>query len=143
MNRITMLTFESFNENSMAKKIVLLASILILLGIVLGAMAAHGLKPILSSDLLESFEKGVRYQFYAGFSLLILGLAKEKISFSLRWFCVLLILGVLLFSGCIYGYCFHELIPGLKPLVYLVPIGGTLMISAWIVFVLQLIRFQK
>jgi uncharacterized membrane protein YgdD (TMEM256/DUF423 family) len=127
----------------MSRKIVLFASILLCTAIVLGAMAAHGLKLILSVDLIETFEKGVRYQFYAGFALLILGLSKEKFAFSLRWFLWLTTGGVILFSGFIYAYCFHAQIPALKPLVYIVPIGGSLMIAAWVVFIIQLIRFQK
>ncbi len=127
----------------MSKPILIIAAFTICTAIILGAMAAHGLKPILSADLIESFEKGVRYQFYGGFSLLILGAIKDKFHFSLRWFSILTIGGVKLFSGCIYLYCFHEHIPALKPLVYLVPIGGLLMILAWVVFIIQLIRFQK
>ncbi|MBI3135974.1 MAG: DUF423 domain-containing protein [Bacteroidetes bacterium] len=127
----------------MSKSVVILASILLCTAIILGAMAAHGLEELLSAGLIETFEKGVRYQFYAGFALLILGFAKEKLAFSLRWFVRLTVAGVILFSGCIYGYSFHEQIPSLKPLVYLVPIGGSLMIAAWIVFTIQLIRLQK
>ncbi|MBK6525293.1 MAG: DUF423 domain-containing protein [Crocinitomicaceae bacterium] len=127
----------------MSKPILIIAAFTICTAIILGAMAAHGLESILSADLIESFEKGVRYQFYAGFSLLILGAIKDKFVFSLRWFTWLTIAGVKLFSGCIYLYCFHEQVPVLKPLVYLVPIGGLLMILAWVVFMIQLIRFQK
>lgn len=127
----------------MSKPILIIAAITICTAIILGAMAAHGLESILSADLIESFEKGVRYQFYSGFSLLILGVIKDKFSFSLRWFSWLTVAGVKLFSGCIYLYCFHEQVPALKPLVYLVPIGGLLMILAWVVFIIQLIRFQK
>ena len=127
----------------MSKRIVILASVLLCTAIILGAMAAHKLKDFLSAELLETFEKGVRYQFYAGFALLILGVVQEKFAFSLRWFTWLTLSGVILFSGCIYGYCFHLQISWLKPLVYLVPIGGSLMIAAWVVFILQVIRFQK
>lgn len=127
----------------MSKPLVLLAAFIICTAIILGAMAAHGLESILSVELIESFEKGVRYQFYAGFSLLILGAAKDKFDFSLRWFAYFTGAGLALFSGCIYGYCFHEQVPALKPLVYLVPIGGLSMILAWVIFIIQLIRFQK
>lgn len=127
----------------MSKKIVVLASVIICTAIILGAMAAHGLKSILSAELIETFEKGVRYQFYAGFSLLLLGLAKEKISFSLRWFAYFTSGGIVLYSGCIYLYCFNEQFPYLKPLVHLVPLGGFSMILAWMILIIQLIRFQK
>jgi uncharacterized membrane protein YgdD (TMEM256/DUF423 family) len=127
----------------MSKRILILASILICTAIILGAMAAHGLESVLSAELIDSFEKGVRYQFYAGFSLLILGAIKDKFAFSLRWFAYFTGAGLTLFSGCIYLYCFHEQVAGLKPLVYLVPIGGLSMILAWVIFIIQLIRYQK
>jgi len=127
----------------MSKSLVLISAIVICSAIILGAMAAHSLEKILSADLIETFEKGVRYQFYAGFSLLILGFAKEKIQFSLKAFTWMTLAGLMLFSGCLYGYCFYELVPSLKPLVYLVPFGGSLMIAAWVVFIVQVIRFQK
>ena len=127
----------------MSKNIVLTACVILLTAIILGAVAAHALEKILSAALIETFEKGVRYQFYGGFALLITGVAAEKFKFSLRWFTILTVLGVILFSGCIYGYCFHQQMPALKPLVYIVPIGGFSMIAAWMAVTIQLIRFQK
>jgi uncharacterized membrane protein YgdD (TMEM256/DUF423 family) len=124
-------------------KLILSGAILIGSAIILGAMAAHSLETILNKDLLESFEKAVRYQFYAGFSLLIMGGLSDKVSFSLNWFKRLTLIGAFLFSGCIYLYCFHELIPALKPFVYIVPFGGMSMIAAWIIFCVQLIRSKK
>lgn len=122
---------------------VISAAVLICSGIILGAMAAHALTDILTEKMLLSFEKGVRYQFYAGFSLLIIGLSAEKFAFKLKWFYLLNLIGVILFSGCIYGYCFSELAPGLKPLVYLVPIGGSSLIAAWAVLLVQLLTSAR
>jgi len=127
----------------MSKKLVLSGAIFICIAIILGAMAAHGLKKILSVELIERFQKGVTYQFYAGFALLILGLASDKFTFSLNWFFRLTLIGVLLFSGCIYLYCFHGQIPALKPFVMIVPFGGASMIIAWIIFIVQLIKQPK
>ena len=47
----------------------LLASFIGGLGVVLGAFAAHGLKPLLSVSALESFNTGIRYQMYHAFLL--------------------------------------------------------------------------
>lgn len=124
----------------MNKKIIIIAGSLICLAIILGAMAAHGLKNVLSQELLESFEKGVRYQFYAGFSILILSLSADKFSFNLKWFYRLTLLGVLLFSVCIYAYCFHLQIPALHHLVILVPFGGISFILAWVIFISNVVR---
>lgn len=124
----------------MSKKLVLTSAILICIAIILGAMAAHGLKNKISEELIESFQKGVTYQFYAGFSLLILGLTADKFSFSLNPFFWLMLIGVILFSGCIYLYCFHAQIPALHSFVLIVPFGGVCMIAAWVVFIFRLIR---
>lgn len=124
----------------MDKKIIIIGASLIGIAILLGAMAAHGLKNILSAELIESFEKGVRYQFYAGFSILILSLAAEKFAFNLKWFYRLTLVGVLLFSVCIYAYCFHAQMPALHSLVILVPFGGISFILAWVIFIVNVVR---
>lgn len=53
----------------MEKKIFLVASILGLIAVVLGAFAAHGLRDALNTTSLESFQTGVRYQMYHAFFL--------------------------------------------------------------------------
>lgn len=127
----------------MNRKLVITAAILIGFAIVLGAMAAHGFENKLTEKLLASFEKGVRYQLYASFGILILGLNADRFNFSLAPFFYLKMVGIIFFSGGIYGYCFHEFFPVLKNLVYFVPFGGTAMILAWFVFVFQIYRSHK
>ena len=55
----------------MERKLLVLGCIICLIGVALGAMAAHALENHLDSDQLVSFETAVRYQIYHGFSLLI------------------------------------------------------------------------
>jgi uncharacterized membrane protein YgdD (TMEM256/DUF423 family) len=126
----------------MSKKITLTGTILIFLGIILGAMAAHALEKSVSQQLVESFQKGVTYQFYIGFGFLIIGLNADRFQFNLMGFYILNLIGVLLFSGCIYLYALHEIIPELKNFVLIVPIGGSLMIIGWAVLFLQLLRIK-
>jgi uncharacterized membrane protein YgdD (TMEM256/DUF423 family) len=101
-------------------------------GIVLGALGAHALKRVLDLPQLESFETGVRYQiFMALFPLLLAGLpvadAPKK---RIGW---LSIFGVGLFSFSIYLLATQPLhginVRFLGPIT---PIGGLLMISAWV-----------
>lgn len=124
----------------MSKRIVITGSILILLSIILGAMAAHALEKVVSQDLITTFEKGVKYQFYTGIGLLAVGLNSDKINFSLSAFYFLNVIGVLLFSVSIYLYTLHEMIPSFRPMAMIVPFGGLSFISAWIVLTIQLIR---
>ena len=115
----------------------------ILLSIILGAIAAHSLKDIISSELILSFEKGVKYLLYSGLGLLIINLAADKFKFSLKWTCRLIIAGTVLFSGNIFLYIFHEQAPSLKNFVHLVPFGGFLMIFGWGLLLFQTIKQSK
>ncbi len=124
----------------MSKKIVLTGSIFITLSIILGAMAAHALEKVISTELIATFEKGVKYEFYIGLGLLAIGLNTDKIKFNLNPFYLLNTIGVILFSGCIYLYALHEIIPSLKSVVHIVPIGGMCMIIGWIIFLFLLIK---
>jgi uncharacterized membrane protein YgdD (TMEM256/DUF423 family) len=128
----------------MNKKTVITGAILLALAIILGAFGAHGLKSIVSPEKVDSFESGVRYQFYSAFSLLILGLNADKIKFSLKPITTLILLGTFLFSFSIYLLSLQEYwqlkLSFLGPIT---PIGGVLMISAWVVFILKLIRSNQ
>ena len=112
----------------MSKKIVLTGGIFILLGIILGAMAAHALEDVISANLIETFEKGVKYQFYVGLGILVVGFNADRVPFNLKWFYLFNLLGVIIFSGCVYLYALHEIIPSLIPLAMFVPFGGLSMI---------------
>ena len=57
----------------MDKKILIIAAILGITAIILGAFGAHGLKKVLSMDQLATFEVGVRYQMYHALFLLFIG----------------------------------------------------------------------
>ena len=127
----------------MDRKLVITGSLLVMLSIILGAMAAHGLKNILSAELIETFEKGVRYQFYSGLGLLIIGLNTDKLDFNSRPFFLLTLFGVILFSGCLYIYVFHDFLPALRNAAIIVPFGGVSMIAGWAVLLFQLIRNKK
>jgi uncharacterized membrane protein YgdD (TMEM256/DUF423 family) len=124
----------------MSKNIVITGGIFILFGIILGAMAAHAMEKVISAPLIETFEKGVKYQFYVGLGLLTIGFNAKQIPFKLNAFYLFNLIGVILFSGCIYLYAIHEIVPNFKPAVMIVPIGGVSMIIGWLIFVVQIIR---
>jgi uncharacterized membrane protein YgdD (TMEM256/DUF423 family) len=105
------------------------------LGVVIGAFAAHGLKPLLSLKEINNFETGVKYQFYHAFALVILGILGAIIPLNERLFKVagfLFFIGVILFSGSLYLLSTQSIlkisIPFLGPIT---PIGGVLLILGW------------
>lgn len=125
----------------MNKKIVLTAAVLLLLAIVLGAFGAHGLKDKVTPERIATFEVGVRYQFYIGLAMLILGFNEEKLGFSLKPTFILLLIGVLLFSVSIYFLAIQEILgASLKFLGPITPLGGLLMIIGLFVFIVKLMR---
>ena len=125
----------------MNKKLVITGVILVLLAIIFGAFGAHGLKKIASADAIASFETGVRYQHYSGLALLILGFSASQIRFKLNAIYSLILSGTLLFSVSIYFLALQEALGmELKFLGPVTPLGGTLLIVGWCLFLIKLMR---
>lgn len=114
------------------------------LSVIIGAFAAHGLKPLLSLKEISNFETGVKYQFYHAFALIILGLLgvhfpRQERLFKLAGFCFFI--GIFLFSGSLYllstQSIFNITIPLLGPIT---PLGGLLLIFGWILTALGVFK---
>ncbi len=128
----------------MKKNIVIFATSLFSLAIILGAFGAHGLKQLVDKNSVDSFEVGIRYQFYISIAILILGLNADKFTFSIQRICVLMALGLTLFSGSIYLLAIKELLPfSLRFLGPVTPIGGLIMIICFGLFIYKLARSPK
>lgn len=133
----------------MDKKFIITGIVCILLGIVLGAFGAHGLKKAIANDPdflthIASYETGVRYQIYLGFSFLLIGFNVDKLQFSLRPVYILWLLGILFFSGSIYFLSMNYLFGGsLRFLGPSTPIGGLLLIIGWILLLFRYITVKK
>ena len=124
----------------MDKRTTIIAVVLILTAIILGAFGAHALKELISDKKLLSFETGVRYQMYMGIALLAIGLWNNG-KMKLIWFNRLLIIGVLLFSLSIYLLALEEVFGvELKFLGPITPIGGMFMICSWGVFITKAVK---
>lgn len=105
---------------------------LFILAIILGAFGAHGLKKYLNIEELNTFEVGVRYQFYQAIALLIIGINAEKFNFSLNKFLLFSILGIVFFSGSIYLLSIASILDWNKAFIGpITPIGGLLLILNW------------
>ncbi|MBQ0117478.1 MAG: DUF423 domain-containing protein, partial [Flavobacterium sp.] len=117
----------------MNKKLIITAAFLGSVAIVLGAFGAHALKKVLDTDALQTFEVGVRYQMYHALFLLGVGatpLVTEKTKKTILW---LVSLGVLLFSGSIYLLATQQALGiNFSFLGPITPIGGLLLIAAWV-----------
>ncbi len=125
----------------MNNKILALGAFLGGLSVILGAFGAHGLKELIAPESLQVFETGVRYQMYHAFLLLIIGSIRLIDDKTQKIICYLVLFGVLLFSGSIYGLATNSLTTfDFTSIGFITPIGGLLLILAW---VLLLIKFLK
>ena len=110
--------------------ILTMASFLLAISIVLGALAAHALKQKLEPNMFNTFQVGVHYHQLQSLGLLFLGLflyLKPNAFFKLKYPLLLHVVGLMLFSGNCYLYAISQV----KFFVHLVPVGGMLMIVAW------------
>jgi uncharacterized membrane protein YgdD (TMEM256/DUF423 family) len=125
-------------------KATITASILAATSIMLGAFGAHALKELITAERLLTFEVGVRYQMYIALSLLVFAICEDRFQFEMRLVRILMLAGILLFSGSIYLIALSD-IWGLntKILGPLTPIGGLCIILGWFVFVYRVWKVAK
>ncbi len=117
----------------MDKRIVISASVLGFFGVLLGAFAAHGLQHLVTEKEIASFQTGVRYQFYHAFLLLFTGSSAYLSDFFKKRIYVLVLVGIIFFSGSIYILTLDQYIIGqnVKAIAFITPVGGLLLLAAW------------
>ena len=123
------------------KKVIAAAAIIGVTGIALGAFGAHGLKKMIAPESVMVFETGVRYQIYHALFLLFVGSTALVTERAKKTIVYLTVSGVLLFSVSIYFLACDSLFSfDFKKIGIITPIGGLLLITAWIVLLLNIIK---
>ena len=103
-----------------------------LIAVIFGAFGAHLLKKKLTTEQLQSFETGVKYQMYHAIVLLILGFQLNNKSALDNYIIYSFILGTILFSFSIYGLVISSAKnKKMKFLGPITPLGGLLLIFGW------------
>ncbi len=129
----------------MHKGFIIIASILGALAVALGAFGAHGLKNYATPAILNTFETAVKYQFYHVFALSITGILYAYFPSALLVTTgKLFIAGMTIFSGSLYLLTFFSVLGQnqFKWLGAITPIGGLLLIAAWILMGISLLRYK-
>ena len=124
----------------MERKIVATGAFLGMLAIIFGAFGAHALKKVLNLDQISTFETGVKYQMYHALFLLFIGLSSisQKAKKTIFY---LVVFGVLLFSGSIYFLATMSITHiNFKTIGIVTPIGGLLLILAWGVLFMNILK---
>ncbi len=128
----------------MDRKIFMTASLFGGIGVVLGAFAAHGFKPLLSDSAFDSFNTGIRYQIYHAFLLFFVGITTHIKPKQKSTLLKLILTGILLFSGSIYFLSTNSLTAfDFKIIGIITPIGGMLLIASWALLFICFLRIKK
>ena len=122
----------------MDKQFFIIGSVAAGLAVALGAFGAHGLRAMLSPDMLANFETGVRYQMYHALGMLAVAFAATRWPGSTLpaiagW---LFVAGIVLFSGSLYAMA----LTGQRWLGAITPIGGVAFIAGWACLVAAALR---
>ena len=123
----------------MHRKILLWGIGFALVAVLLGAFGAHALKAILTPEKLQSYETGVRYQLIHALALIALAiygqLNETKLwdSKGIGWASNFFIIGMVLFSGSIYGLAFLSVTHPNWSFILgpITPLGGLSMMLGW------------
>ena len=125
----------------MNKQILLTALFFGCLAVILGAFATHGLKELISFNAQQTFETAVRYQMYHALLLLFVGTSSVFSLKTKRVVYYVLVIGLILFSGSIYGLATNELTTfNFKSIAFITPIGGSLLIVSWALLFISILR---
>ncbi|MBL4745466.1 MAG: DUF423 domain-containing protein [Flavobacteriaceae bacterium] len=110
------------------------------LAVIFGAFGAHYLKSKLTLQALQSFETGVKYQFYHALFLLTIGFNAPEIGENTSLIASVTALGILLFSFSIYGLVLSDMKgKKIKLLGPITPLGGLCLIAGWGILLLSIV----
>lgn len=127
----------------MKKSMLIAGSFFGMTAVVLGAFGAHALGDVLPDSALATFETGVKYQMYHALLLLVVGgldIISEKAKKPVFY---LLLTGIILFSGSIYLLATNALTAyDFTSIALLTPLGGLLLILAWVFLAVDFIKLK-
>jgi len=109
-----------------------------LLAVALGAFGAHALRSRVAPEMLAVWHTGVEYHVFHALGLLAVGIVAIHLPGStlLRWSGLLMLVGIILFSGSLYLLA----LSGERWLGAVTPVGGLAFLAAWVLFVAAVLR---
>ena len=111
-----------------------------MLAVIAGAFGAHGLKQVLSEDMLAVFHTAAEYQMYHSLGLFAIGtlhtVAPRHCHILAAW---IMLAGIIIFSGSLYTLSLSDI----KWLGMITPIGGVCFIAAWLILAFSYLTTSK
>jgi uncharacterized membrane protein YgdD (TMEM256/DUF423 family) len=103
------------------------------LAVALGAFGAHGLRNILTPEMIETYKTGVLYHLVHSAVLLAISVNNGK---RFHTSAIFLLAGIILFSFSLYLYA----ITGIKSFAMITPLGGISLLIGWLFIIIQAAR---
>ena len=115
-----------------------LGALCALTGVAFGAFGAHGLKAIISPEMLAVYQTGVTYQMWHALGLITIALLQQSSPAAklLIWASNLMFIGILLFSGSLYALAILDI----KALGIITPFGGVCFLIAWVLVAVYAVK---
>ncbi len=106
-----------------------LAALSAMTGVAMGAFGAHGLKAMLTADMMAVYKTAVMYQMWHALGLGLIAILLQQTGDSpwLVWAGRLMFSGIVLFSGSLYLLVLLDM----PKLGMITPIGGVAWLIAW------------
>ena len=110
-----------------------IASLLMFLGVALGAFGSHALKDKLTEYYLDVYKTAVTYHFIHALGLFVVAwLSTQFTDPKIHTAGIFLVVGIVLFSGSLYVLS----ITGIKWLGAITPLGGVSFLTGWVLLIL-------
>jgi uncharacterized membrane protein YgdD (TMEM256/DUF423 family) len=110
------------------RQLILAGAINMFIAVAAGAFGAHGLKQILSAEMLAIWQTAVTYQMAHALGLLAVALLLPRLQSGLAaWAGSSMLAGIVIFSGSLYVLA----LTGIRMLGAITPLGGVAFLLAW------------
>lgn len=111
------------------RTLIAVAAANMFIAVAAGAFGAHGLKNILSPELLAVWHTAVTYQMVHALGLFAIALLMPRFdSALLPWAGMLMLTGIVIFSGSLYVLS----LTGIRIIGAVTPVGGVAFLLAWL-----------
>ena len=121
------------------KLYLITGSVFAALAILFGAFGSHALKEKLNPDQLETYNIATRYLMFHALGIFAIGILGYQVPSKILTLPILLmVLGILIFSGSLYLIS----LVGYKKLGMVTPIGGLALIISWLMLAYNIYKIS-
>ncbi|MBP0599911.1 DUF423 domain-containing protein [Herbaspirillum sp. LeCh32-8] len=111
------------------RSLVIVGSLNMFFAVCCGAFGAHGLKKMISEEMLAVWHTAVTYQVMHALGMIAVALLMPKFGgAAMGWAGNLMLAGIVIFSGSLYLLA----LTGTRILGAITPIGGVAFLAAWL-----------